>query len=145
MSQPEHRITFHLDRRINRALLMARADDGVPAAERIRAALDLWSHGDVQIREQIDLVARGLLEHPATPVPTADSVKLTLALSADRAKDLTRGRADDQIPVATRIRAALTLWESDQQIRRRIDQAASELRRARMAARSSKIGADDRS
>ena len=39
------RLTVFLDDRDNRALRSARIKDGVPAADRIRAAVQLWQHG----------------------------------------------------------------------------------------------------
>lgn len=136
----EHRITFHLDRDLNSALLYARAEDGIPAAERIRAALTLWADDDA-VRAQINNAAKQLQHRAKTAAAPDARVKATLSLTQSRMKDLARARADDRIPAATRIRGALDVWRHDSSLRARIDELAGQLRHARMTARSVELGA----
>lgn len=124
----EPRLTFFLQRDLNAALLIARADDRVPAAERIRAALDLWAE-DPAVRQQIDDRSRELTR------AEGPRVKLTVSVSPERQHQLTLGRASDGVSATARIRAALNLWHSDAPLRARIDALAAERRRQRMANR----------
>lgn len=126
---PEPRLTFFLQQDLNAALLIARADDRVPAAERIRAALDLWAE-DPAVRQRIDDHSR---EQTRAEGP---KVKLTVSVSPERQHQLTLGRANDGVSATARIRAALNLWRSDAPLRARIDALAAERRRQRMASRT---------
>ena len=68
------RLTLFLDDRDNRSLSSARIKDGLPAADRIRAAVQLWQQGSA-VAEQInnraaDLRRERLARNP--PVGTPD-------------------------------------------------------------------------
>ena len=118
------RITFFLDQQVNRLLILARADDRVPAAERIRAALRLW-HGDPELRRRIDELA-GTLRRTRLAAPPSDAqlVKLTFSLEPELLQALALARAEDRIPAVERIRAALQLWNSDTSVHGQVDQLA---------------------
>lgn len=138
MHEHEPRITFQIDKSLNSQLIVARAEDGVPAAERIRAALHLWEH-DPEIRRRIDQAAvNARSSERTTAMPR---VKLTLSVRPDQHRTLTLGRAHDDISAAARIRAALELWRDDADARTQIDAVAANLRQSRIASRFGETGA----
>jgi len=108
---PIERLTLFLDDRDNRSLSSARIKDGLPAADRIRAAVQLWQQGSA----------------------VADLIN-------NRAADLRRARLarnstsrERQIKVSV---AALHQWQQDPQFQAAVDELAAELRRQRFADRA---------
>ena len=122
MSTPQS-ITMFLDQSANSRLVLARAGDQVPATGRIRAMLDLW-HSDPDLHEKINALAKQLRADRLAAGPTKDAqVKISVAIGKDMRHHLGVARADG-VPASERIRAALHLWDTDQQIRDRIDELA---------------------
>lgn len=132
MSANDPRLTFFLDDQDNRTLMVARSQDGLPASDRIRAAVQLWLQGGPVTTRIDDLAAelrRTRLARDATPA--ARRIKISLDLGADRLRGLAQARIDDGIPAAERVRAALQLWQDDPEFRAEVDGLAAELRSGR--------------
>lgn len=133
MSATDPRLTFFLDDQDNRSLKVARTQDGVPASDRIRAAVQLWLQGG-PTTSRIDRLAAELRQtrktHDSAPDPDRRT-KMSLDLGADRLRALALARVDDGIPAAERVRAALQLWEQDPAFRAAVNALAAELRRSR--------------
>ena len=131
MSANDPRLTFFLDDQDNRSLKIARTQDGVPASDRIRAAVQLWLQGGPTM-SRIDRLAAELRQtrktHDSTRAP--GRTKMSLDLGADRLRALALARVDDGIPAAERVRAALQLWEQDPAFRAAVNTLAAELRRS---------------
>ena len=122
MSTPQS-ITMFLDQSANSRLVLARANDQVPASGRIRAALDLW-HTDPELHQRIDALAKQLRTDRLAAGPSGDAqVKISVAVGKTMRHHLGVARADG-VPASERIRAALHLWDTDQHIRGRIDELA---------------------
>src|SRR6476620_8471489 len=85
---PPERLTLFLDDRDNRSLSSARIKDGLPAADRIRAAVQLWQQGS-PVTEQINSRAEGLrrarLARDATGTERQIKVSVILGESTHRA------------------------------------------------------------
>ena len=132
MSANDPRLTFFLDDQDNRPLTVARGQDGLPASDRIRAAVQLWQQGG-PVADRIDELAAELrrtrLTHES-PKP-GRRTKITLDLGADRRRALAQARVDDGIPAAERVRAALQIWQRDPGFRAEVDKLAAELREHR--------------
>lgn len=126
------RITLNLTEQDNRLLTSARAEDGLPATERVRAGLQLWAR-DQTFRHRIDRLAADLRHGRLTEPVVERPVKVTVVLGQDLRRELAYARATDGLPATERIRAALQLWSQETDIRERIDQLAGELRRGRYA------------
>ena len=126
------RITLNLTEQDNRLLGSARAEDGIPATERIRAGMQLWAENE-QLRQRIDQLAAGLRRGRLTDRSdvTRRPIKFTVVLGEDMHRALAYARVTDSIPATERIRAVLQLWAQDTQMRELIDQLAGELRRGR--------------
>lgn len=125
------RITIHLSTPDSRRLIQARAQDAVPASHRVRASLELWST-DSEIRQLIDAraaVARA--ERRATMSAAARDTKITVFLDPALLKELRLARAEDDIPMTERVRAALHLWMSDPAVGGRINELAAAMNAAR--------------
>lgn len=122
-----HRITFHLDRRVNARLIRSRARDRIPAARRLRAGLQLW-HQDESFRAKVDQAAAGLRTSPrAEPGERGPTVKVDVSVDSDVHAALTCARGDDRLSAADRIRAVVFLWEGNPEIKEVIDARAVEL------------------
>ena len=134
MSATDPRLTFFLDDQDHRTLMLARSQDGLPASDRIRAAVQLWQQGG-PATARIDDLATELRQTRLTrdTAPDARRIKISMDLGVDRLRALAQARVDDGIPAAERVRAALQLWQHDQQFRAEVDSLAGELRRARRA------------
>ena len=135
MSANDPRLTFFLDDQDNRSLKVARTRDGLPASDRIRAAVQLWLQGGPAM-SRIDRLAadRRQARKAQDSPPVPDRTKISLDLGADRIRALALARVEDGIPAAERVRAALQLWEQDAAFRAEVDALAAELRRNRMSA-----------
>lgn len=135
MSANDPRLTFFLDEQDNRSLKAARTQDGVPASDRIRAAVQLWLQGGPTM-SRIDRLAAELRQARKThdSASSPDRTKMSLDLGADRLRALALARVDDGIPAAERVRAALQLWEQDPAFRAAVNALAAELRRTRRSA-----------
>ena len=129
------RLTLFLGDRDNRSLSSARAADGLPAADRIRAAMQLWQQG--VSAEQIDGRAEDLRRERRTRAAKENErqIKVSVILGAATHQALALARIRDGIPAAERIRAALHQWQQDPQFRVAVDELAGELRRERFANR----------
>ena len=124
-------LTLHLEHQVNGWLVHARADDGTPATERIRAGLNLWQT-DPALTERIDAQAAAMRRD--SPPQASGRVKLRITLDAAIRRQLVDARAADRIPTAVRVRAVVQLWHDDPKIRELIDTKAAELRHQRRAA-----------
>ena len=136
MSPPE-RLTLFLDDRDNRSLSSARIRDGLPAADRIRAAVLLWqqrSPATEQINNRAEDLRRTRLARNATGRERQIKVSVILGEATHRA--LAQARIEDGIPASERVRAAVHQWQQDPQFRAAVDELAAELRRQRFADRS---------
>lgn len=121
-------ITLNLDQAANRRLLLARANDGIPSSVRIRAALTLWTE-DADLRSQIDRLAVQLRHARLAATKSEEiQVKLTIAVGPVLRHELQAARLADSVPASERIRAALQLWDSDAELRGRINGMAQELK-----------------
>jgi len=139
------RITFNLDQQVNRLLILARADDRVPAAERIRAGLQLWAQGEAFSR-QVDALAAELRQaRLASASVEGQSVKLTFSLEPALLRALNLARGQDGVPAVERIRAVIQLWHRDAVTAQRINALAADLRRDRMRSRIEPDPAQERS
>lgn len=129
------RLTLFLGDRDNRSLSSARAADGLPAADRIRAAMQLWQQG--LSAEQIDSLAEDLRRERRTRAAKENErqIKVSVILGAATHQALALARIRDGIPAAERVRAALHQWQQDPQFRAAVDELAGELRRERFANR----------
>lgn len=134
MSANDPRLTFFLDDQDNRPLMIARGQDGLPASDRIRAAVQLWQLGG-PVAARIDVLAGELRRARLTRASPLDvpRTKISLDLGATRLRALAQARIDDGIPAAERVRAALQLWRQDPGFRAEVDELAAELRRNRRA------------
>ena len=134
---PIERLTLFLDDRDNRSLSSARIKDGLPAADRIRAAVQLWQQGsdvaDVINTRAADL-RRTRLARNATG--SQRQIKVSVVLGETTHRALALARVEDGIPAAERVRAALHHWQQDPQFRAAVDELAAELRRQRFADRA---------
>ena len=131
------RLTVFLDDRDNRALRSARIKDGVPAADRIRAAVQLWQHGG-PVTDRINSRAANLRrERLARNAVIAErQIKVSVVLGEVTHRALAQARVEDSVPASERVRAALHLWQQDPQFRVAVDELAAELRRQRYADRA---------
>jgi len=131
------RLTLFLDDRDNRSLSSARIKDRIPAADRIRAAVQLWQQGG-PVAERINSQAAELRrDRLARDVAGAERrIKVSVVLGEITHRALALARIEDGIPASERVRAALRLWQQDPEFRAAADQLATELRRRRIAARS---------
>jgi len=129
------RLTLFLGDRDNRSLSSARAQDGLPAAERIRAAMQLWQKGEST--QQIDSLAEDLRRERRERATKENErqIKVSVILGAATHQALALARIRDGIPAAERVRAALHQWQQDPQFRVAVDELAGELRRERFANR----------
>lgn len=129
------RLTLFLSDRDNRSLSSARAADGLPAADRIRAAMQLWQQG--VSAEQIDSLAEDLRRErrARTGKENERQIKVSVILGAETHQALALARIRDGVPAAERVRAALHQWQQDPQFRAAVDELAGDLRRERFASR----------
>jgi len=129
------RLTLFLSDRDNRSLSSARAEDGLPAADRIRAAMQLWQQG--VSAEQVDSLADDLRRErrARTAKENERQIKVSVILGTATHQALALARIRDGIPAAERVRAALHQWQQDPQFRAAVDELAAELRRERFANR----------
>lgn len=128
MTPTTYKLTIHLDPEVNLALLTARVADRVPASDRIRAGLQLWSTDDT-LRKRIDHAAR---THTGPALATIERRKVTVSLDLDLREKLANARISDAVPASERLRTLLELWMSDQSFRDQVDQLASQLRAGRL-------------
>jgi hypothetical protein len=136
MPSPE-RLTLFLDDRDNRSLSSARIKDGLPAADRIRAAVLLWQQRSLateQINNRAEDLRRTRLARNATGRERQIKVSVILGEATQRA--LAQARIEDGIPASERVRAAVHQWQQDPQFRAAVDELAAELRRQRFADRA---------
>jgi hypothetical protein len=136
MSPPE-RLTLFLDDRDNRSWSSARMKDGLPAADRIRAAVQLWQQGSPaaeQINDRAADLRRTRLARNAGGRERQIKVSVILGEATHRA--LAQARVEDGIPASERVRAAVHQWQQDPQFRAAVDELAAELRRQRFADRA---------
>jgi len=131
------RLTVFLDDRDNRALRSARIKDGVPAADRIRAAVQLWQHGG-PVTDRINSRAANLRRErlARNAVGAERQIKVSVVLGEVTHRALAQARIEDSVPASERVRAALHLWQQDPQFRVAVDELAAELRRQRYADRA---------
>jgi hypothetical protein len=135
------RLTVFLDDRDNRALRSARINDGVPAADRIRAAVQLWQHGGPaadRINSRAANLRRERLARNA--ISGERKIKVSVILGQVTHRALAQARIEDSVPASERVRAALHLWQQDPQFRVAVDELAAELRRQRYADRAAAGG-----
>ena len=136
---PIERLTLFLDDRDNRSLSSARIKDRISAADRIRAAVQLW-HQNPPAAEQINARAADLRRARLTR--TADGgerqIKVSVVLGETTHRALAQARVEDGIPAAERVRAAVHQWQQDPDFRVAVDELAAELRRQRFADRAAK-------
>lgn len=129
MSTP-NTLTWELSQEHHRQLAIARAEDKIPATDRLRAIVRLWST-DVFWRSRIDTHS-GELRHTTKDRAAAGEVKLSVGFdSPELPRALALARGNDGITTSDRIRAALDLWSSDEQFRATVDQEAGRLRAGR--------------
>jgi len=136
MSPPE-RLTLFLDDRDNRSLSSARIKDGLPAADRIRAAVQLWqqrSPATEQINRRAEDLRRTRLARNA--IDKGRQIKVSVILGEATQRALAQARIEDCIPASERVRAAVHQWQQDPQFRAAVDELAAELRRQRFADRA---------
>ena len=136
MPSPE-RLTLFLDDRDNRSLSSARIKDGLPASDRIRAAVQLWqqrSPATEQINNRAADLRRARLTRDANGKQRQIKVSVILGEATHRA--LAQARLDDGVPASERVRAAVHQWQQDPQFRAAVDELAAELRRQRFADRT---------
>jgi hypothetical protein len=136
MSPPE-RLTLFLDDRDNRSLSSARIKDGLPAADRIRAAVQLWQQGSPaaeQINNRAEILRRARLAKDS--IDRGRQIKVSVILGEATHRALAQARIEDGIPASERVRAAVHQWQQDPQFRAAVDELAAELRRQRFADRS---------
>ena len=131
------RLTLFLDDRDNRPFISARIKDRIPAADRIRAAVQLWQEGG-PVAERINSQAVELRHTRLTREAASGErrIKVSVILGEAAHRALAQARIEDGIPAAERVRAALKLWQQDPEFRESVDQLAAELRRRRIADRS---------
>lgn len=119
------RITIHLSTPDSRRLIHARARDAVPASHRVRAALDLWST-DPGVRQLVDtLAATNRAARRSSKSAAVRDTKITVVLDPALLKQLRLARAEDDIPMTERVRAALQLWTSNAEVGRRVNELAA--------------------
>ena len=130
------RLTLFLDDRDNRTLSSARIKDGLPAADRIRAAVQLWQQGISA--EQINNRAADLRRERITRTTRSSErkIKVSVILGETTHQALALARIGDGIPAAERVRAALHQWQQDPKFQVAVDGLAAELRRQRFAQKS---------
>ncbi len=136
MPSPE-RLTLFLDDRDNRSLSSARIKDGLPAADRIRAAVQLWQQGSAVadlINNRAADLRRARLARNSTS--RERQIKVSVVLGEITHRALALARIEDGIPAAERVRAALHQWQQDPQFQAAVDELAAELRRQRFADRA---------
>ena len=130
------RLTLFLNDRDNRSLSSARLEDGLPASDRIRAAVQLWHRGVSAAR----INSRAADLHRERRARNAESeerrIKVSVILGQVTHQALALARVEDGIPAAERVRAALHQWQQDPQFRAAVDELAAELRRQRFADRA---------
>lgn len=126
------RFTFFLDEQDNRPLSAARIRDGLPASDRIRAAVQLWQQGG-SVAERINRRAAELRRDrvPGRAPVGGRRVKVSLVLGVTVHRALAQARIEDGIPASERVRAAMQLWQQDPEFRVAVDALAAELRRQR--------------
>jgi len=131
------RLTVFLDDRDNRALRTARINDGVPAADRVRAAVQLWQQGG-PAAERINSRAANLRRDrlARNAISGERKIKVSVVLGEVTHRALAQARVEDSVPASERVRAALDLWQQDPQFRVAVDELAAELRRQRYADRA---------
>lgn len=126
------RFTFFLDDQDNKPLSTARVRDGLPASDRIRAAMQLWQQGG-HVAERINRRAGELRRDRAAGQRPAGSrqIKVSLVLGVTTHRALAQARIEDGIPASVRVRAAMQHWQQDPEFRDTVDALAAELRRQR--------------
>src|SRR5664279_5551817 len=135
------RLTVFLDDRDNRALRTARINDGAPASDRIRAAVQLWQQGGPAADRINSRAANLRRERLARNAISAErKIKVSVVLGEITHRALAQARIEDSVPASERVRAALHLWQQDPQLdpqfRAAVDELAAELRRQRFADRA---------
>jgi hypothetical protein len=130
------RLTLFLDDRDNRPLSSARIKDRIPAADRIRAAVQLWQQGG-PVAERINCQAAELRRDRLTRDAAGGDrrIKVSVILGEVTHRALALARVEDGIPASERVRSALKLWQQDPEFRQAVDQLAAELRSQRIAER----------
>ena len=116
-------LTWEIPQELHRQLLIARAGDKIPATDRVRAMVRLWST-DPSVRRLID-------DHCGELTHTAQDSDAKLGVSFDGPelpRELAMARSADGITTTERIRAALDLWVADEHFRAAVDQKAARLR-----------------
>ncbi len=122
-------LTWELPKEQHRQLAIARAEDKIPATDRLRAMVQLWATNSA-VRGLIN--RRGELRHNAKGKQGADDVKLSVTFEGpELPRALALARSNDGITTTDRIRGALDLWTGDETFRHDVDEEAARLRAAR--------------
>ncbi len=124
-------LTWQLTQDHHRKLAIARADDKIPATDRLRAIVQLWAADDIY-RSRIDEHSEQLCNVPRDPAEPDVKVGVRFP-SPELPRALAVARNADGITTIDRIRAALDLWLTDPQFRSAVDSAAALLRAGRRA------------
>lgn len=133
---PIERLTLFLDDQDNRSLSSARVKDGLPAADRIRAAVQLWQQGSDAADLINDRAADLRRTRLARNAGSQRQIKVSVVLGETTHRALALARIEDGIPAAERVRAAVHQWQQDPQFRAAVDELAAELRQQRFADRA---------
>lgn len=129
------RLTLTLGTPESRRLIHARADDGVPASQRVRAMVRIWRDDDL-VRAQVDdLAGRRQRAGRAKVGQVQDGSKITVLLDAELNTALWDARARDGVSLAQRVRAALELWSTDVEFAKRVYAVATSLQAQQRAKR----------
>lgn len=124
------RLTVKLGTPENRRLIRARADDAVPASQRVRALVQMW-RDDELIRAQIDKLAGQRQRAGRAKIgQAAETAKITVLLDAELNTALWDARSRDGVSLAKRVRAALDLWSTDAEFGKKVDALAASLQAA---------------
>src|SRR5664279_1689840 len=100
-------LTVFLDDQDNRALRSARIKDSVPAADRVRAAVQLWQHGGPaadRINSRAANLRRERLARNA--VSGERKIKVSVVLGHVTHRALAQAPIEDRVPASERVRAA---------------------------------------
>jgi len=125
-------LTWELPRVHHRQLAIARAEDKIPASDRLRAIVQLWSTNQ-DLSGRINSRCSELRHSPRDA--TSSGVKFSVSFEGpELPRALALARSDDGITTSERIRAALDLWSTDEQFRLVVDQEAGRLRSGRRTA-----------
>lgn len=133
------RLTIQLGTPENRRLIRARADDGVPAAQRVRALVRLWRDEEL-VRTRIDELARQRREAGRAKAgqarPAGETAKITVLLETELNTALWEAKASDGISLAKRVGAGLELWSTDAPFAEQVNVMAAAAHAAQRAKRT---------